>query len=44
MDKSAKSTIAVVVAIGIACVSVSAQARELIQNKGSDTLVNVAQA
>ena len=44
MPKSAKLTIATILAAGAVSLSVSAQARELIQNKGSDTLVNVAQA
>ncbi len=44
MPKTARLTIAAIVAAGAVSLSVSAQARELIQNKGSDTLVNVAQA
>ncbi len=44
MHKSAKLTIGAALAAGAICLSVSAEARELIQNKGSDTLVNVAQA
>ena len=44
MPKTAKLTIATILAAGAVSLGVSAQARELIQNKGSDTLVNVAQA
>ena len=44
MQKASKLTIGVVFALSAACLSVPADARELIQNKGSDTLVNVAQA
>ena len=40
--KLSKSTI--VVAVALAVVASTAQARTVIQNKGSDTLVNVAQA
>ncbi len=44
MQKTAKLTLGAALAAGAICLSVSAEARELIQNKGSDTLVNVAQA
>ena len=44
MHKTAKLTLGAALAAGAICLSVSAEARELIQNKGSDTLVNVAQA
>ncbi len=44
MPKTARLAIAAILAAGAVSLSVSAQARELIQNKGSDTLVNVAQA
>jgi phosphate transport system substrate-binding protein len=44
MHKTAKLTIGAVLAASAVCLSVSVEARELIQNKGSDTLVNVAQA
>jgi len=44
MHNTAKLAFGAVFAIGVVCQSVSAEARELIQNKGSDTLVNVAQA
>ncbi len=44
MPKTARLTIATVLAAGAVSLSVAAEARELIQNKGSDTLVNVAQA
>ena len=44
MQKVAKLTVGVAFAFSAACLSVPADARELIQNKGSDTLVNVAQA
>jgi phosphate transport system substrate-binding protein len=44
MHKAAKLTIGAVLAASAVCLSVSVEARELIQNKGSDTLVNVAQA
>jgi phosphate transport system substrate-binding protein len=44
MHKTAKLTLGAVLAASAVLLSVSAEARELIQNKGSDTLVNVAQA
>jgi phosphate transport system substrate-binding protein len=44
MQKVAKLTVGIAFAFSAACLSVPADARELIQNKGSDTLVNVAQA
>ena len=44
MHKTASLTIGATLFAAAACVSVAAEARELIQNKGSDTLVNVAQA
>ncbi len=44
MPKTAKLTIGAALAASAIALSVPAQARELIQNKGSDTLVNVAQA
>ncbi len=44
MPKTARLAIATLFAAGAISLSASAQARELIQNKGSDTLVNVAQA
>ena len=44
MYKTTTLTIGAIFALGAICTSVSAEARELIQNKGSDTLVNVAQA
>ena len=39
-----KGTLFATLALGALCLSVPAEARDLIQNKGSDTLVNVAQA
>lgn len=39
-----KLFLAWVLAVGLACWPMSSQARQMIQNKGSDTLVNVAQA
>ena len=44
MNKSVNLAIGAVLATSVACLGISAEARELIQNKGSDTLVNVAQA
>ena len=44
MHKISRITTGVALALSTACLSFSAEARELIQNKGSDTLVNVAQA
>ena len=44
MHRNAKLTIGAVLAVSAVCLSLSVEARELIQNKGSDTLVNVAQA
>ena len=44
MLQTIKRTTGAALALGVLCVSFSAEARELIQNKGSDTLVNVAQA
>ncbi len=44
MHKSVNLAIGAVLATSVACLGISAEARELIQNKGSDTLVNVAQA
>ena len=44
MHKTAGVTIGAALAIGTLFSSLSVEARELIQNKGSDTLVNVAQA
>ena len=44
MNKSVNLAIGAVFATSVACLGISAEARELIQNKGSDTLVNVAQA
>lgn len=44
MRRTVKLTIGAVLAVSAASLSVPAEARELIQNKGSDTLVNVAQA
>ena len=44
MPKTTGLAIAAILAAGAVSLSASAQARELIQNKGSDTLVNVAQA
>jgi len=44
MSKRARLTIGAAVFATAACLSLTAEARELIQNKGSDTLVNVAQA
>lgn len=44
MRHSAKLTLGTALAIGVLCLNVSTEAREIIQNKGSDTLVNVAQA
>ena len=44
MRRTVTLTIGAVLAVSAASLSVSTEARELIQNKGSDTLVNVAQA
>ncbi len=44
MLKTARITVGTALALGALAISASAEARELIQNKGSDTLVNVAQA
>ncbi len=44
MQHTARLAIGAALAVSALCISVSAEARELIQNKGSDTLVNVAQA
>lgn len=44
MHKTVSFTIGAALFAAATCLSVSAEARELIQNKGSDTLVNVAQA
>ena len=44
MHKSARFTIGATLIATAVCLNVSVEARELIQNKGSDTLVNVAQA
>ena len=44
MRQAAKLFFGAAIAAGALCLNVSADARELIQNKGSDTLVNVAQA
>jgi len=44
MRKTVTLTIGALLAVGAVSLSVPAEARELIQNKGSDTLVNVAQA
>ncbi|HID48984.1 MAG TPA: hypothetical protein EYP40_05105 [Chromatiales bacterium] len=44
MRKAAKLAIGVALVLGAVSLGAPAEARELIQNKGSDTLVNVAQA
>ena len=44
MHKTVKMTFGVALAVSAIALGGSAEARELIQNKGSDTLVNVAQA
>ena len=44
MKKSVSLSISAALAVGTICFGASVEARELIQNKGSDTLVNVAQA
>ncbi len=44
MHKTVTFALGAAFAISAVCLNVSAEARELIQNKGSDTLVNVAQA
>ena len=44
MKHAARLTFGAALAVSALCLNVPADARELIQNKGSDTLVNVAQA
>ena len=44
MHKTVTFALGAAFAASAVCLSVPAEARELIQNKGSDTLVNVAQA
>ncbi len=44
MQRTVTSSLGTALAVGALLLSMPAEARELIQNKGSDTLVNVAQA